>query len=315
MATFTTEQFGELVASMMDLSQALSANAQIAAAMTPGGGADRLDRGSRKLSMKAFNRVTNFAQGEAQWKEFHFDFGVLIGAEYPPLLETLKVVEQMTDETDTPMVRALDGESADRLDLEKVTKELYEVLVTITEGEAKLMVKNVLNNDGVLASHRVYRHHNRRTLARVLRMTREALHPKAVHDLKQLISKVVEWEDKWARMAAEHKETLPVIWKMAALMELCPPDVQEVVYQNVDGVSEDYDKLKQRILAWAANKVANSVGPVPMDVGWVHNQQQDERVEQEDVGAVTMNTICHGCAVWALEVGASDSSAEREGEP
>ena len=126
-------------------------------------------------------------------------------------------------------------------------------------------------------------------------MTREALHPKAVHDLKQLISKVVEWEDKWARMAAKHKETLPVIWKMAALMELCSLDVQDVVYQNVDGVSEDYDKLKQKIVTWAANKVANSVGPVPMDVGWVHNQEQDERVEQEDVGAVTMNTVCHGC--------------------
>ena len=85
------------------------------------------------------------------------------------------------------------------------------------------MVKNVLNNDGVLAYHRLYKHHNRRTLARVLRLTRETLHPKAVHDLKQLISKEVEWEDKWARMAAGHKETLPVIWKMAALMELCPP--------------------------------------------------------------------------------------------
>ena len=33
MATITTEQFGELVASMMALSQALSANAQIAAAI------------------------------------------------------------------------------------------------------------------------------------------------------------------------------------------------------------------------------------------------------------------------------------------
>ena len=36
-------------------------------------------------------------------------------------------------------------------------------------------------------------------------------------------------------------------------------------------------------------------GACPMDVGWVHNQEQDERVEQEDVGAVTMNTVCHGC--------------------
>ena len=180
---------------------------------------------------------------------------------------------------------------ADRPDLETVSKELYEVLVTITKGEAKLMIKNVLNNDGVLAYHRLYRHHNRRTLARVLRMTREALHPKAVHDLKQLISKVKEWEDKWARMAAEDKETLPVIWKMAALMELCPPDVQDMVYQNVDGVSEDYDNLKQRILAWA----------------------------EEDVGAVTMNTVCHGCGgcghlTWECPTLQRNEKANRKGK-
>ena len=36
-------------------------------------------------------------------------------------------------------------------------------------------------------------------------------------------------------------------------------------------------------------------GAVPIDVGWVHNQEQDERVEQDDVGAVTMNAVCHGC--------------------
>ena len=190
------------------------------------------------------------------------------------------------------------------------------MLVAVTEGEAKLMVKDVLNNDGFFFFLRITVSTGTTTgeLWRDLRMTREALHPKAVHDLKQLISKVVEWEDRWSRMAAENKETLPVIWKMAALMELCTPDVQDVVYQNVDGVSEDYDKLVQRILAWSANKVANSVVPVPMDVGWVHNQQQDDRVEQEDVGAVTMNTVCHGCGgcehlKWA------DSSAEREGEP
>ena len=45
------------------------------------------------------------------------------------------------------MVRALDGEHADKLDLQKVSRELYEVLATITEGDAKLMVKNVFNND------------------------------------------------------------------------------------------------------------------------------------------------------------------------
>ena len=41
---------------MVALSQASSANAQIAAATTPGGGADPRDRGSRKVSVKAFNK-------------------------------------------------------------------------------------------------------------------------------------------------------------------------------------------------------------------------------------------------------------------
>ena len=42
------------------------------------------------------------------------------------------------------------------------------------------------------------------------------MHLKAARDSKQLISKVFEWEDKWARMVAEHKNTLPAVCKMAA---------------------------------------------------------------------------------------------------
>ena len=65
-------------------------------------------------------------------------------------------------------------------------------------------------------------------------------------------------------------------------MKLCLPEVQNMVCQNVDGVSEDRNKLKQ------------GMEPVPMDVGWVHNKEQDEHIEQDDVGAVTINTVCHG---------------------
>ena len=44
-------------------------------------------------------------------------------------------------------------------------------------------------------------------------------------------------------MAKEHKDPLPpVIWKMAALMELCPPEVQDMIYQNVDDLNEVCDK-------------------------------------------------------------------------
>ena len=35
-------------------------------------------------------------------------------------------------------------------------------------------------------------------------------------------------------------------------------------------------RMLMAILAWTSNKIPNSMEPVPMDVGWVHNKEQDE---------------------------------------
>ena len=154
-------------------------------------------------------------------------------------------METSADEMNTATIRVMDESRADRRNIEKVSKELYEVLVVTTEGEARLKVRNMATQDGIQAWHRLYWHYNRRTFARILRMHREAMHPKPVKDMEALISHIVEWEDRWNRMAKKHKDPLPVIWKMAALMELCPPEVQDMIYQNVDEVNKDDDKLKR----------------------------------------------------------------------
>ena len=87
-------------------------------------------------------------------------------------------------------------------------------------------------------------------------------------------------------MVAEHKETLPEIWKIAALMELSPPllpDLQDMVDQNVGGVFETTTSTSSGSWRGPRTQSANSMEPVPMDVGWVHKKEQG--VEQEDVGA------------------------------
>ena len=115
-----------------------------------------------------------------------------------------------------------------------------------TEGEAKLMVKAVDTHDGVLAWQKLYRHFNRRTLARILRAHREVMHPKGQKDMTNLISAILEWEDKWRKMEKGEKAgAIPVLWKMAAFMEVCPKEVQDIVYQSIDEIGEDYEKLKQ----------------------------------------------------------------------
>jgi hypothetical protein len=212
----TQEQVQQMMNAMGQLLQILTLQAQNAAAATPVGGGDRGARANpcwRKISPKSFHRMPKFSKGEHEWKEFSFEFGVILGSESPEMLETLKYVEAQDQEFDTAKVRVLDEARADNMDLEKLSKELYEALVCTTEGEARLMVRNVSTQDGVLAWHRLYRHYNRRTFARVLRMHKEAMHPRPVKDFGLLISSIVQWEDSWNRMAREHQVALPPIWK------------------------------------------------------------------------------------------------------
>ena len=67
------------------------------------------------------------------------------------MLETLKFMEPSADEVDTATIRAMDESRADRMKIEKVSKELYEVLVVTTEGEARLMVRNMATQDAIQA--------------------------------------------------------------------------------------------------------------------------------------------------------------------
>ena len=250
--------------------------------------------GSRKVSLKAFTRMTKFSKGEEDFKDWNFDFAVALGSECPELLQNLKVIETMPEEMTTRSVYDLDVDRADRMGLDKLSKELYEVLVMVTEGEAKMMIRSVPDQDGILAWHRLYRHYNRKTLARVLRIHREAMHPKPSSDIGNLISNIVEWEDKWTRMAKEYP-SVPILWKMAALMELCPADVQDMVYQTIDDVHEDYERLKQKILSWVSNKMSTRNGPVPMDIGRVDG---GDSTFEFGVDAIGNNSQCYNCGGW-----------------
>lgn len=308
----TVEQLGELVRQMGLLSQAMMAQAQAVSTPVGGVGGSGGSRAERRIvGTKPFLGMKKFAKGEADWKEFQFDFSVILGTENDGLLRILKGVEGMTGEVTKTMARELDSNAADEVGLEVAAKELFQVLCMVTDGEAKLIVKNSKEQDGVLAWSRLFGHYNRKTLARVLRVHREAMHPKTIRDLGSIVSGIVAWEDKWDNMAKEHKGELPVIWKLAAFMEMCPPEAQEIIYQNVDQVDESYEKMKQRVMAWVSNKVANS-GPVPMDVGQVETGQWED--EEVNIDAVNGSMQCYNCGGWGHAARTCPSERRGKGE-
>ena len=243
---------------------------------------------------KAFNRLQKFGKGEDSWKDYNFELGVILGSESPDMLETLKFMETSADEMDTATVGAMDESRADHMNIEKVSKELYEVLVVTTEGEAHG------------PQHRDPGRHP--GLAPVV----PAVQPQDVREGPEdapgshapeageghggALSHIVEWEDRWNRMAKEHKDRLPVVWKMAALMELCPSEVQDMIYQNVE-VKEDYDKLKQKIVTWTSSKVAKE--GVPMDIGRVGwHDDHDHDHDDYEISAIGQHTQCYSCSCW-----------------
>ena len=303
---FNAEQFEAFMRQLTEMMRA------------PGvGGEGAITRPSRRVLMdKAFGRIEKFSRGEELWPDWSFDVKIVVGSQCPEMRILMDYVEVNGEKTLTKIREEdPDGERMGRyVGLDKVSVELYEMLVLVTEGEAKLTVKSVQERDGLVAWSRLHSCYNRRTLARLMRVHRDLMYPAAAKDAQSLIAAILQWEDKWRKMIQEvAKDTkIPPIWKMAAFMELCPKDIQDQVYIMIDEIGEDYEKLKSKVVAWASNKVAQ--GPVPMDIG---NVRSEELERDEGIAAVGRNVQCHRCGGWghmARDCATKDMRGEEKGK-
>lgn len=287
--SFSPEQFERLLAEMLS---------RVTPVARGEGGEGHQRR--RILTDKGFSRVGKFSHGEGSWGEWSFDFKTALGAQSVELKAYLQGIERQTEVIKYARAVAMDEERAEKVNLEKLSAELYEMLVMMTEGEAKLIVKACIAGDGLEAWSRLQKHYSKRTVARLLRLHREVMYPKQA-ELGQLVTAIMEWEDKWRRMEVEMnvKDKIPEIWKMGAFLELCPVEVQNLIFQNLNEIGEDYGALMQKVVSFVSNKVASnsSQGPVPMDVGGVRREAQEEEGHL-DIDAVNKSFQCFKCWGW-----------------
>jgi hypothetical protein len=198
--SFTPEQFERFLTEMLSRATPVSRR---------GEGGEGHQR--RILTDKGFNRVGKFSHGEGSWGEWSFDFKTALGAQSVELKAYLQGIERQTEVINYARAVAMDEERAEKVNLEKLSAELYEMLVMMTEGEAKLIVKACIAGDGLEAWSRLQKHYSKRTVARLLRLHREVMYPKQA-ELGQLVTAIMEWEDKWRRMEVEMnvKDKIPV---------------------------------------------------------------------------------------------------------
>ena len=181
----------------------------------------------------------------------------------------------------------------------KAGTEMYGLLARYTNSEALTIVKSVSEMDGVRAWARLHTNYSRRTLGRMFRVQRECMYPKLVKDVGQVRLAIMQLEKKWKVMMSELGEgaKIPDLWRMSALLEICPKDVKDQMLLRLDEVGENYENVKVKVISFTSNKVEQSRGQrkvaVPMELDYVSGSEMyEEEEEWDDVDEVRRDRRC-----------------------
>ena len=185
----------------------------------------------------------------------------------------------------------------------KAGKEMYGVLARCTNSEALTIVKSVSEMDGVRAWARLHANYSRRTLGRIFRVQRECVYPKPVKDVSQVRWAIMQWEEKWKVMMSELGEVakIPDLWRMSALLEICPKNVKEQMLLMLDEAGENYENLKAKVISYTSNKAEQTRGQketaLPMELNFVRGSEMHEVEEWNDLDEVKRHRRCHHCGM------------------
>ena len=94
---------------------------------------------------------------------------------------------------------------------------------------------------------------------------------------------------------------IPDLWRMSALLEICPKDVKEDILLRLDEVGENYENLKVKVISYTSNKAEQSRGQketaLPMELDYVSGSEMYDEEEWDDVDEVRRDRRCHNCGM------------------
>ena len=249
----------------------------------------------KQLDAKGFDGVGDFKGGEEGWGVWAWRMKVAVGAMHGDLASILVEAEGHEGKT-VKELRAdfadMGGSNGSRVD--KASQELYSVLVRFTTSEAATIVRSTTSLDGAEAWGRLHANYSRRTMGRMFRVQRDCLYPPVVKDLKTLKLAIMQWEERWKSMMTELgiEAKIPELWKMSALLEICPKEVREQMLLKMDDIGENYEQMKNKIMSYTTNKIEQTRGgPTPMELDEVWDEDETEY----EVDGVWRNVQCYAC--------------------
>ena len=130
----------------------------------------------------------------------------------------------------------------------------------------------------------------------------------------------MQWEEKWKVMMSELGEgaKIPDLWRMSALLEICPKDVKEQMLLRLDEVGKNYENLKVKVISYTSNKAEQSRGQketaVPMELDYVSGSEMHDEEEWDDVDQVRRDRRCTIAESWDTSRGIAGRKVRAKGK-
>ena len=225
------------------------------------------------LDERNFRRVDKFEGDMSKFRSWKFDLGVAIGQLDNPLAEKMDALvrgfpDEMAPEQWDPNVHG----GLDIPTYEKYRGELYGVLVQLTGGEAKNIVRGIVEagsgKDGFKALLLLNRRYDCRTQASLLQAFLEVVNPPQLKGLADIVPGIGRWEARVVSLKNRHDEILGANLKSAILVGMLPKDYQDMILQNSAMLKKEvtYEVLRDHVVG-VANQKMQMVRPTPMDLG------------------------------------------------
>ena len=283
-----------------DLQVLVDTAVQAALAVVQGASSARRDPGgTKRINEKAFKRVRDFSGDN--WKEWAFQFKVAMKNTSYDAYKLMNVVERNSTEVNLASLHEIEVDT----DVTSIATEIFEVLALMAKGEAFTVVRGVADMNGLEAWRRLVAKYSPTTPATALAAVIRVMNPQRVKHVRELAAAMEAWENQLNTLEKDHDERLSDRMKVAAFLQLCPGDIQDVIFQNADSMVK-FENVKDRVKGLVSNRMAACAGPVPMDIGGMNfagwEQYGDEYSGQEMeegeewIGAVGKGgAMCYSC--------------------
>ena len=125
----------------------------------------------------------------------------------------------------------------------KYKGELYALIVGLTTGEAKCVVRGISEKgyeaDGFLALMMLQARYDANTAASLMQCVMEVVNPPVLKTHQGILKGISEWEMRVDGLKMKHNEDISPPIKIAVLVGMLPKEYQDICFQQATGISSE----------------------------------------------------------------------------